>query len=139
MLSLALGVRVLKVQTLYGATQWRNPRLGSFVSIGPLQLLTAFTPSHTVVRTLTWRLRLRRFLVEAALISTSTSSDAPPATHMLDVDDDAALIALQRDLEAGIPYAIVGQPTVRGSIVQVPHTEEQWSNHGKSSIQCHLL
>ncbi|MEC8022623.1 MAG: hypothetical protein VX223_01725 [Myxococcota bacterium] len=120
MLSLALGVRILKIQTLYGATQWRNPRLGSFVSIGPLQLLTAYTPSHSVVRTLTWKLRLRRFLVEAALISPSTSSDAPPATHMLDVDDVTALIALQRDLEAGIPYAIVGRPTIRGSIVQVP-------------------
>ena len=120
MLSLVFGVRVLKVQSLYGATQWRNPRLASFVSIGPLQLLTAYTPSHSVVRSLTWKLKLRRFLVEAALISPSTSSDAPPATHMLDVDDEVALIALQRDLEAGIQYAIVGQPPVRGSIVQVP-------------------
>ena len=120
LLSLALGVRILKVQTLYGTTQWRSHRLGTFVGLAPLEVVTAYTPSHSVRRTLTWRLHLRRFLVEAALIKPGTSPTAPPATHVLDVDDENALITLQREIEAGIPYSIVGPPTRRGSIVQVP-------------------
>lgn len=119
-LSFALGVRVLRVKTLYGATQWRDSRLTTFVSNGPLEVVTAYTPAHSMRRTLTWRLHLRRFLTEAAVIKPGTSPAAPPGTHLLDVDDDAALLALQREIEAGIEYQIVGPPTHRGSIVQVP-------------------
>ncbi len=120
MLSFALGVRLLKVQTLYGTTQWRSGRLRKFVSMGPLELITAYTPAHSMRRTLTWRLRQRRFLTEAAIIKPGTSPAAAPATHMLDVDDEDALIALQKEIEAGAEYEIVGPTTKRGSIVQVP-------------------
>ncbi len=120
MLSLALGVRVLKAKRLYGATQWRSHKLATYVSLGPLQLVTAWTPAHSDRRTLTWRLELERFLTEAAVIKPGTSPAAPPATHMLDVDDDIALQALQREIEAGVRHQIVGPPTTRGSIVQVP-------------------
>ena len=120
LLSLALGVRVVKARTLYGTTQWRSERLNKFVGMGPLELVTAWTPSHSMRRTVTWRLRLRRFLTEAALIKPGTSPAAPPATHMLEVDDDDALQALQHELEAGVHYAMVGPPLSRGSIVQVP-------------------
>lgn len=120
MLSLALGVRIIRARTLYGTTQWRSERLRTFASFGPLQLVTAYTPAHSVRRTMTWRLKLRRFLVEAAVIKPGTSPAAPPATHMLDVDDTDALIALQRDIEAGTQCSIVGPPVIHGSIVQVP-------------------
>lgn len=120
LLSVALGVRILKVKTLLGTCQWRSRRLDTFVGIGPLELITAYTPAHSVRRTLTWRLHLRRFLVEAALIKPGPSPAAPAATHVLDVDDEKALITLQREIEAGIPYSVVGAPMARGSIVQVP-------------------
>lgn len=120
MLSLALGVRILKAKALFGATQWRSPKLSTFVSMGPLELVTAYTPSHSMRRTVTWRLKLDRFLTEAAIIKPGTSPAAPPATHVLDVDDEAALIALQREIEAGIKYQIVGPPQTHGSYVTVP-------------------
>jgi hypothetical protein len=120
MLSLALGVRTLQAKTLYGTAQWRSNKIENFVSMGPLDVITAWTPSHSDRRTLTWRLQLERFLTEAAIIKPGTSPAAPPATHMLDVDDNNALKALQREIEAGVRYQIVGPPTTRGSIVQVP-------------------
>ncbi len=119
-LSLTYGLRVLQARTLYGTAQWRSERLSVFVSLGPLSLLTAYTPAHSVKRTLTWRLELERYGLEAALLKPGTSPSAPPATHMLDVDDEDALISLQKEIESGVPYAIVGPPTTRGSIVQVP-------------------
>jgi hypothetical protein len=39
---------------------------------------------------------------------------------MLDVDDEDALIRIQREIEAGVPFSIVGPPETRGSIVQIP-------------------
>ena len=120
LLTLSLGLRVFRVQRLYGATQWRSSRLGKYVGLGPLELLTAYTPNHSVAKTITWRLDVQRALLEAALIHQGTSVAAPPATHMLDVDDVEALQRVQGDIEAGVRYTLVGQPITRGSIVQVP-------------------
>ncbi len=120
LLSMTLGLRLLKAETLYGTVQWRSDRVGTYVGVGPLELVTAFTPAHSFRRSLTFRLRLRRFLIEAALVKPGTSPGAPPATHMLDVDDEDALIRIQREIEAGVPFSIVGPPETRGSIVQIP-------------------
>lgn len=126
LLSMAFGVRILPARILYGTSQWRSERLGSYVSFGPLEVVTAYTPAHSVRRTLTWRLHLQQFGVESALMKPGgVSPSAPPATHMLDVDDEEALIALQRDIERGVRVAIVGPPSTRGSIVQVPLRREE--------------
>lgn len=120
LLTLCLGVRVFRMKKLYGATQWRSSRLGMYVGLGPLEMMTAYTHNHSVKKSVTWRLNIQRPLVEAALINDGTSVAAQPATHMLDVDDIDALKQIQSEIEAGIKYHIVGQPITRGSIVQVP-------------------
>ena len=120
LLTLCLGVRVFRMKRLYGGTQWRSTRLNKFVSLGPLEVITAYTPNHSVPKTLTWRLELKRPLIEAALINNGASVAALPATHMVDVDDEDALKQMQSEIEDGVRYQIVGQPMTRGSIVQVP-------------------
>ena len=120
LLTLCLGVRVFRMQRLYGATQWRSSRLGMYVGLGPLEIITAYTHNHSVKKSVTWRLDIQRALVEAALINDGTSIAAQPATHMIDVDDIVALKHIQNEIEAGIKYYIVGRPSTRGSIVQVP-------------------
>ena len=120
LLTLCLGVRVFRMQRLYGATQWRSSRLGMYVGLGPLEIITAYTHNHSVKKSVTWRLDIQRALVEAALINDGTSIAAQPATHMIDVDDIDALKHIQDEIESGIKYYIVGQPSTRGSIVQVP-------------------
>ena len=120
LLTLCLGVRVFRMKRLYGGTQWRSRRLSMYTRLGPLDILTAYTPNHSVPETLTWRLNLRRPLIEAALISDGASVAALPATHMLDIDDVEALKRMQQEIEEGVQYQIVGPPNIRGSIVQVP-------------------
>jgi hypothetical protein len=124
MLSICLGTRVLKVRNLYGTTQWRSHRLDTLTALGPLDLATAYTPNHSVRRTFTWRLAIERPLIEAALLSSGVSAAARPATHILDVDDDDALISLQHEIEAGVRVQIVGPTLVRGSLVQCPIRKE---------------
>ena len=111
-LTFALGVRVQKIHELYGTDQWRSDRIAALVGFGPLEVVTAYTPAHSMVRTLPWRLRLRRLRVEAALL------------QFLDVDDDAALIRVQREIEAGVQYVVAGPPVVRGSTYQLPVTRK---------------
>ncbi len=120
LLTICLGVRVFRMQRLYGATQWRSSRLGMYVGLGPLEIITAYTHNHSVKKSVTWRLDIQRALVEAALINDGASVAAQPATHMIDVDDIEALKRIQTEIESGVKYHIVGQPSTRGSIVQVP-------------------
>ena len=120
LLTVCLGVRVFRMEKLYGATQWRSSRLGIYIGLGPLEIVTAYTYNHSVKKSVTWRLDVQRSLVEAALINDGASVAALPATHMLDVDDVEALKHIQAEIEEGIKYHIVGKPTTRGSIVQVP-------------------
>ena len=120
LLTLCLAVRVFRMQRLYGASQWRSSRLNMYVSLGPLEILTAYTYNHSVQKTVTWCLDIQRPLVEAALINDGASTIAPPATHMIDVDDVEQLKFIQKEIEQGVKYHIVGSPLIRGSIVQVP-------------------
>ena len=108
------------MKRLYSATQWRSSRLGMYVGMGPLELITAYTHNHSVKKSVTWRLDIHRSLIEAALINDGASVAAQPATHMIDVDDIDMLKHIQQELECGIKYHIVGRPNTRGSIVQVP-------------------
>ena len=78
LLTLCLGVRTLRIKRLYGGTQWRSSRLRMYVSLGPLEVLTAYTPNHSVPETVTWRLDIQRPLIEAALINDGASVAALP-------------------------------------------------------------
>ena len=119
-LTLCLAVRVFRMKRLYGASQWRSSRLNMYVGLGPLEIITAYTYNHSVRKTVTWCLDIQRPLVEAALINDGASTVALPATHMIDVDDVDSLKRMQSEIEQGVKYHIVGRPTTRGSIVQVP-------------------
>lgn len=119
-LTLTLGVRVFRMKRLYSSTQWRSSRLGIYVGMGPLEIITAYTYNHSVKQSVTWRLDIHRSLIEAALINDGASVAARPATHMIDVDDTETLKRMQTEIESGIKYYIVGRPSTRGSIVQVP-------------------
>ena len=119
-LTLALGLRVFPIQTLYGTTQWRSPKLKVYADLGPLALVTAYTPAHSLPRTLSFRLQLRDVHHNTLLASPRVHPAAPPPNTLLDVDDVAALRQLQRDIEAGWRVYVVGHTIEHGAHVRVP-------------------
>jgi hypothetical protein len=116
--TMALGLRVFPIDELHGTTQWRSPRLVPYSDLGPLELVTAYTPAHSLPRTLSFRLRMADASIEQLLAAEPRS--APHANLVLEVDDVAALKAVQRDIEAGCRIHVAGHPVVRGSSVRVP-------------------
>ncbi|MBL8602344.1 MAG: hypothetical protein JNK72_10520 [Myxococcales bacterium] len=101
----ALGVRLLKAQSLVGAAQWGSRALGMHQRFGPLELLTVFTPAHSYPRSLTYR-----HDCSLETLSRVVSGEAAPtldATHRVKTDD-ASLIALQRKLERGKTAVLAG-------------------------------
>jgi hypothetical protein len=119
-LTLALGLRVFPIKTLYGVSQWRNPRLGVYADLGPLELLTAYTPAHSLPRTLCFRAKIEPVGLESLLIGPRMHPLSPPPNTILDVDDVAALRRLQGELEEGVRYDLVGAPDARGTFVLAP-------------------
>lgn len=119
-LTLALGLKVFPIETLYGTTQWRSPKLAPYADLGPLELITAYTPAHSMPRTLSFRLKLKDIHHSSLLVSPRVHPDAPPPNALLDVDDVGALKALQQKIEDGQRVLVVGHPIEHGAHVRVP-------------------
>ncbi len=118
-LSLALGLRVFPVQRVYGTTQWRSPKLAVYTDLGPIELVTAYTPAHSLPRTLSFRVDIDEQHLTSLLASPRVHPLAPPPNMVLDLDDVESLLALQRDIEDGWTVRVVGHPVHYGSHVRV--------------------
>ena len=107
--TLDLAIAVLDIQTIVGTTAWSSTDLGVHARLGPLELLTAWTPAHGNPATLTYRISCDG----AALPKVS------PSTSIACNDCDA-LRDLQHSLESGSRFRIVGLPLGAGDELRVP-------------------
>ena len=117
-LTLATGTRTLRSQHMMATCQWRGPQLGLFAGLGPLELLTAWTPAHDNPTTCTFKVA-----TDAAAQSRLLRGDltGPEGIHRyLDADDTLAMQALQSEIEAGLKIAVVGPAETRGAETRVP-------------------
>ena len=118
--TLWLGLQVFPIQELQGTVQWRSPKLATFANLGPLELLTALTPAHSLRRTLTFRLHIRDVHLASVLTSPRNHPDAPPPNALIDPDDEMALRQLQLEIESGRRVWVVDHPRATGCHVRVP-------------------
>jgi hypothetical protein len=112
-----LGLKVFGVERLYATAQWRSPTLAIHTRFGALELLTAYTPAHSLPATLTFRFDVTDERLEYAL---SDETLEPERALWVDADDIATLRRIQTELEAGAQYRIIGNPIQRGSVVSIP-------------------
>ncbi len=118
-LTLVMGLSVFPVKILYGTTQWRSPKLAVYVDLGPIELVTAYTPAHSLPRTLSFRIPIQQDQLGSVLASPRVSPRAPPPNAVLDLDNVAELAALQQDIEAGWQVQVVGHPTDYGAHARI--------------------
>lgn len=119
-LSLALGLRVFPVRTLMGTTQWRSLKLSTYVDLGPFELLTAYTPAHSLPRTLSFQIDVEDTHLMTLLAGPRAHPSASAPNAYVDPDDALALKALQGEIEQGCVVHVVGHPVYYGSAVRVP-------------------
>ena len=118
LLTLVTLLARLEMVELWSIQQWRSSNLEYFVRLGPLRLMSAYTPAHTHWRTLTCRVLVGRQSPEALLMNPRPAWGIP--TLMLDCDDTSALMQLQGRVERGEPVWVLGGPEVVGDRTLFP-------------------
>ena len=117
-LTLAFGTRVLGCTQLLGTCQWRAPQLGLFAGLGPLDLVTAWTPAHDNPTTVTFRVSTNADARQRLLRGDSTGPEG--IDRYLDADNFEQMKALQAEIEGGLRVAVVGPAEIRGAETRVP-------------------
>ena len=117
-LTLAFGTRSLGFSRMVATTQWRSSQLGLYSGLGPLELITAWTPAHDNPATVTFSVTTDAYARERLLRGDIIG---PEGVHRyIDADDYEAMKALQAELEAGARIAVAGPAEIRGSDTRIP-------------------
>lgn len=126
-LTKAIALKVIRASTQLGMTQWDSRALRVHARMGPLALLTAWTPAHSEPATLTYRARLDDEVLRCLARDTSASLARPAPERWIDSADHAAMQALQARIEAGerlcvadIPEPVAGSGGARQRVPIAP-------------------
>lgn len=116
--TLALGIAAFGLHHMMAVVQWRSSQLGLFAGLGPLELITAWTPAHDNPATATFRVATPRHAIDRLLRGDVTGAEGIDA--YVDADDFGELSALQARLEAGHRIAVAGPAEIRGAATRIP-------------------
>lgn len=106
----AVALRALRASGQLGVTQWDSRALHVHTRMGPLALVTAFTPAHSEPRSLTYRAATDDAALRSLAREPGVTLRRPPAALHVRPDDEAAMRALQARIEAGERLAVVDRP-----------------------------
>ena len=101
-----LAVRLTRARLQYGATQWTSKSLNIHLNLGPLKLLSAWTPAHTHPETFSYRVEVSEERLLAALAE-GFARPEPEGDHLLAATDSAGILDLHHELEAGASVELV--------------------------------
>lgn len=116
--TLAAGIAAFGLHHMTATVQWRSSQLGLFAGLGPLELVTAWTPAHDNPATCTFTVATPTHALERLLRGDLTGPEG--IDRYLDVDDHDALIAIQARIESGQRVAVVGPAEIRGAETRIP-------------------
>jgi len=100
------GMKLAKISKQYGATQWDNKSLGIHLALGPMNLLSAFTPAHTHPETLTYRIDIEEERIVAPL-QAGWKPVQEGGGFYIDCIDHEGIRKLHDDIEKGSRYRII--------------------------------
>lgn len=125
-LTLALGTAALGVPEVISILRWRSPLLGVLAGLGPLRLITAWTPAHDHPDTVTVSVRAddegRRRLMRGVGVDEGVDEgvDGGVNDRFVDADDTEGMRRLQDEIEAGEAIHIVGPARDEGTRLLLP-------------------
>jgi hypothetical protein len=109
-LTKAVALKVFRASVQIGITQWDSAALHVHARLGPLDLLTAWTPAHSEPASLTYRAAIDDAALRNLACDPAGDVARPPPDAWIDSEDRAAIMALQERIEAGERLSVVGPP-----------------------------
>jgi hypothetical protein len=120
-LTKAIALRALRARCQLGAAQWDSIALHVHARLGPLRLLTAWTPAHTKPWTFTYAADIDETRLRHLARDPAGRVPLPRPERWLRTDDHRGIQALQREIEGGASWCIAGPPAAEeGAPASVP-------------------
>ncbi len=120
-LTKAVALQALGARYQLGAAQWDSVALRVHARLGTLRLLTAWTPAHSKPWTFTYRAQIDEPRLRHLARDPGGSVSTPRPQKWLQSDDHAGMQVLQREIERGEHWSIVGPPVAgRTGVGTVP-------------------
>ncbi|MGD8862502.1 MAG: hypothetical protein PVI30_20995 [Myxococcales bacterium] len=117
-LTKALALRVIGAREQIGAAQWDSPAVHVHARLGPLEVISAWTPAHTKPWTFTYRAVVTDASLRHLARDPGGEVHFPRPTEWLTSDDHGAMRALQERIEAGARVRFAGRPVLTDRDVQ---------------------
>jgi hypothetical protein len=105
----AVALRAFRTSRQLGATQWDSRAINVHIKLGPLDLLTAWTPAHSTPATLTYCATVTDETLLHLAGDPSVTLDFPEPDQWVFSDDEPAMRALQRRIESGERFVLAGR------------------------------
>ena len=112
-LTKALGLKVMQVESLYGVTQWNSVSLELHLQLAQMDIVSAYTPAHSFKNSVTYRSLYPDKTLREAL--SGVRRDAVAYDFLYPSDDEAFSIEMQKRVAAGEKFRIVGRPVQQGA------------------------
>ena len=119
----AFGVKVLKINKMFGATQWDSPSLNIHLQLADMAIYSSYTPAHSFCKTMTY---VSYYTDQSSIAALSGKERVALKYDLLfDGEDEEALIQMQKEIEEKkFQYTIVGRPIMKGEKRFLPLIKE---------------
>lgn len=121
LLTKAMGIKVMRIEKHFGATQWGSPSLNIHLQLANMQIKSAFTPAHSFDETITY---LSEYTDEKLLNALSGKNRvADEYDFLASCQARPKIIELQQQIENGKNFTIVGRPVTKNDEMFLPIKE----------------
>ena len=114
-LTKAVGLKTYRARRQIGATQWNSSALSIHTRLGPLELLSAWTPAHSEAWTLTYGVTLSDAVLKNLARDADGEVERPAVWKWIDSEDHVSQRELQARIEAGERLCIANKPESLGA------------------------
>ncbi len=118
LLTKALGLKVLNIKEMFGATQWESSAVHIHAQLADMEVRSSYTPAHSFEKTMAYR----SLYTDEGLLQALSGSErvATQWDLLVDVLDNDFYKKMQTEIEDGVKYKIVGRPIVRDGKKYLP-------------------
>ncbi len=106
-LTKAMGIEVMKIKTMYGATQWGSHAINIHSKLAPMQLISSHTPVHTHKNSLAYKSVYSKERTEKVL---NGDIDKVEYDFLISSKDLEKQKVIQKLIESGDEFFLVGKP-----------------------------